>query len=207
MIKNYYLNTKNINFLVPKGTGSNSIKLKKVSNNEEITPEENIDKIYKEINEQLAEELLEVILEKDGYYFEKLVMDVLIKMGYGDFREDAKKVTKKSNDGGIDGIINQDKLGLDKIYVQAKRWESVVGRPELQKFVGALSERQADKGIFITTSDFTKEAKEYIEKVSQNIILINGNMLTKLMIENNVGVQIIYNYEIKRIDNDYFEMI
>ncbi len=182
-------------------------KSEKIENNDEITPEENIDKIYKEINEQLAEELLEVILEKDGYYFERLVMDVLIKMGYGDFREGAKEVTKKSNDGGIDGIINQDKLGLDKIYVQAKRWENVVGRPDLQKFVGALSERQSDKGIFITTSDFTKEAKEFVEKVNQNIILINGKMLTKLMIENNVGVQTSYNYEIKRIDNDYFEMI
>ena len=135
-------------------------------------------------------------------------MDVLIKMGYGNFRNEAKEITKKSNDGGIDGIINQDKLGLDKIYIQAKRWkDGVVGRPELQKFVGALSERQAIKGIFITTSDFTKEAKEYVEKVSQNIILINGNMLSKLMIEYNVGVQINYTYEIKKIDNDYFEMI
>lgn len=175
---------------------------------EDITPEENIDKLYNKINNQLAEDLLEIILEKDGYYFERLVMDVLIKMGYGNFREKAKIVTKKSNDGGIDGIINQDKLGLDKIYVQAKRWaDGIVGRPELQKFVGALSERQANKGIFITTSDFSKDAKEYIEKVSQNIILINGNMLAKLMIENNVGVQVNYTYEIKKIDNDYFEMI
>lgn len=179
-----------------------------ISENEISTPEENIDQIYKKINDQLAEDLLETILEKDGYYFERLVMDVLIKMGYGDFRSDAKEITKKSNDGGIDGIINQDKLGLDKIYVQAKRWkDGVVGRPELQKFVGALSERQAIKGIFITTSDFTKEAKEYVEKVSQNIVLIDGKMLAKIMIEYNVGVQINYMYEIKRIDNDYFEMI
>lgn len=110
---------------------------------EVITPEENIDQIYKKINDQLAEDLLEIILEKDGYYFERLVMDVLIKMGYGNFRNDAKEITKKSNDGGIDGIINQDKLGLYKIYVQAKRWkDGAVGRPELQKFVGALSERK-----------------------------------------------------------------
>lgn len=176
--------------------------------NEIITPEENIDKIYNKINNQLAEELLDVILEKDGYYFERLVVDVFIKMGYGNFRADAKEVTKKSNDGGIDGIINQDKLGLDKIYIQAKRWtDGLVGRPELQKFVGALSERQANKGIFITTSDFTKDAKDYVEKVSQNIVLINGKTLTKLMIENNVGVQINYTYSIKKIDNDYFEMI
>ena len=176
--------------------------------NEIITPEENIDKLYNKINNQLAEELLDVILEKDGYYFERLVVDVLVKMGYGNFRKDAKEVTKKSNDGGIDGIINQDKLGLDKIYIQAKRWTNgLVGRPELQKFVGALSEKQAIKGIFVTTSDFTKDAKEYVEKVSQNIVLINGCMLSKLMIEYNVGVQINYTYEIKKIDNDYFEMI
>lgn len=184
------------------------IKTNELQASEVITPEENIDQIYKKINDQLAEDLLEIILEKDGYYFERLVMDVLIKMGYGNFRNEAKEITKKSNDGGIDGIINQDKLGLDKIYIQAKRWkDGVVGRPELQKFVGALSERQAIKGIFITTSDFTKEAKEYVEKVSQNIILINGNMLSKLMIKYNVGVQINYTYEIKKIDNDYFEMI
>lgn len=176
--------------------------------NEIDTPEDSIDKLYKKINNKLAEELLEIILEKDGYYFERLVLDVLIKMGYGNFRDNAKIVTKKSNDGGIDGIINQDKLGLDKIYVQAKRWtDGIVGRPELQKFVGALSEKQATKGIFITTSDFTKDAKEYVEKVSQNIILINGIMLAKLMIEYNVGVQVNYTYEIKKIDNDYFEMI
>ena len=176
--------------------------------NEIDTPEDSIDKLYQKINNKLAEELLEIILEKDGYYFERLVLDVLIKMGYGNFRDNAKIVTKKSNDGGIDGIINQDKLGLDKIYVQAKRWtDGIVGRPELQKFVGALSERQATKGIFITTSDFTKEAKEYVEKVSQNIILINGTMLARLMIEYNVGVQVNYTYEIKKIDNDYFEMI
>ena len=176
--------------------------------NDSKTPEEVIEETFQKLKSQLAEDLLEVILEKDGYYFERLVMDVLIKMGYGNFRESSKEVTKKSNDGGIDGIINEDKLGLDKIYVQAKRWkDGVVGRPELQKFVGALSERQAIKGIFITTSDFTKEAREYIEKVSQNIVLINGTVLTNLMIEYGVGVQTIYTYAIKKIDNDYFEMI
>ena len=175
---------------------------------ERNTPEEIIDKIYNKINNQLAEDLLEIILENDGYYFERLVIDVLFKMGYGDFREDSKLVTQKSNDGGIDGIISQDKLGLDKIYVQAKRWANgAVGRPELQKFVGALSERQANKGIFITTSNFTKDAREYIEKVSQNIILIDGNLLAKFMIENNVGVQVNYTYEIKKIDRDYFDTI
>ena len=134
-------------------------------------------------------------------------MDVLAKMGYGDPNDNSIIVTKKSGDEGIDGIINQDKLGLDKIYVQAKRWNDNIGRPELQKFVGALSSKKSNKGIFITTSDFTKEAMEYANNLSHTIVLINGKNLTKLMIEYNVGVQTNYSYEIKKIDNDYFEML
>lgn len=175
--------------------------------NDDITPEESIDNIYKKINEQLSDELLEIILDKDPYYFERLVMDVLTKMSYGDPNNNSNIVTKKSGDEGIDGIINQDRLGLDKIYVQAKRWNENVSRPELQKFVGALSAKKSNKGIFITTSDFTKEAKEYASNLSHTIILINGKELTKLMIEYNVGVQVNYSYDIKKIDNDYFEMI
>lgn len=172
----------------------------------EITPEENIDLIYNKIKNQLSDDLLEIILDKDPYYFERLVMDVLTKMGYGDINDNHNIVTKKSGDEGIDGIINQDRLGLDKIYVQAKRWSGVVGRPELQRFVGALSAKKSNKGIFITTSDFTKEAREYVTNLTQTIILINGKDLTKFMIEYNVGVQTNYSYEIKKIDNDYFEM-
>jgi len=174
---------------------------------DDITPEESIDVIYKKINEQLADDLLEIILDKDPYYFERLVMDVLTKMGYGDSNNNSNIVTKKSGDEGIDGIINQDKLGLDKIYVQAKRWNENVSRPELQKFVGALSAKKSNKGIFITTSDFTKEASEYATNLSHTIILINGKDLTRFMIEYNVGVQTNYSYEIKKIDNDYFEML
>lgn len=174
---------------------------------DDITPEESIDVIYKKINEQLADDLLEIILDKDPYYFERLVMDVLTKMGYGDSNNNSNIVTKKSGDEGIDGIINQDKLGLDKIYVQAKRWNENVSRPELQKFVGALSAKKSNKGIFITTSDFTKEAREYATNLSHTIILINGKDLTRFMIEYNVGVQTNYSYEIKKIDNDYFEML
>lgn len=122
--------------------------------NDDITPEESIDKIYKKINEKLADDLLEIILDKDPYYFERLVMDILSKMGYGDSTNNSNIVTKKSGDEGIDRIINQDKLGLDKIYVQAKRWKEGIGRPELQKFIGALSSKKSNKGIFITTSDF-----------------------------------------------------
>lgn len=174
---------------------------------EDITPEESIDNIYKKITDQLSDELLEIVFDKDPYYFERLVMDILTKMGYGDPNNNSNIVTKRSGDEGIDGIINQDRLGLDKIYVQAKRWNENVSRPELQKFVGALSAKKSTKGIFITTSDFTKEAREYASNLSHTIILINGKDLTKLMIEYNVGVQVSYSYDIKKIDNDYFEMI
>jgi len=127
-------------------------------------------------------------------------------MGYG--VEDYNFVTQKSRDGGINGVVNQDSLELEKIYVQAKMWSSGnVGRPELQKFVGALSAKKSNKGIFITTSDFTKEASEYATNLSHTIILINGKDLTRFMIEYNVGVQTNYSYEIKKIDNDYFEML
>lgn len=183
---------------------NNGIEDEKIA---DITPEENIDKIYKKINEQLADELLEIIFDKDPYYFERLVMDLLTKMGYGDLNNNSNIVTKKSCDEGIDGIINQDRLGLDKIYVQAKRWNTNISRPELQKFVGALSAKKSSKGIFITTSDFTKEAREYGKNLSHTIILINGKELTKLMIEYNVGTQVTYSYDIKKIDNDYFEII
>lgn len=185
----------------------NDANVVNVDKTEEITPEENIDRIYKKITEQLADDLLEMIFDKDPYYFERLVMDVLTKMGYGNSDDNSNTVTKKSGDEGIDGIINQDKLGLDKIYIQAKRWKDNVGRPQLQNFVGALSAKKSSKGIFITTSDFTKEAKDYATNLSHTIVLINGKQLAKLMIEYNVGVQINYSYDIKKIDNDYFEMI
>lgn len=185
-------------------------KFEEISNDnqiDDITPEENIYKIYEKINNQLADELLEIIMDKDSYYFENLVMDLFTEMGYGDQKENSNIVTKRTNDGGIDGIINQDKLGLDKIYVQAKRWKSddMVGRTEVQKFVGALSIKDSKKGIFITTSDFTKGAREFV--ASLPIRLINGKELVKLMIEHNVGVQTSYTYEIKKVDNDYFEIV
>lgn len=174
---------------------------------EDVTPEENIDAIYKKINEQLSDDLLEIIKDKDPYCFERLVMDVLTKMGYGDPNTNSNIVTKKSCDEGIDGVINQDRLGLDKIYVQAKRWNENVSRPEIQKFVGALSSKKSSKGIFITTSDFSKEAKEYVRNLQYSIILINGKELARLMIEYNVGVQVNFSYDLKGIDNDYFEII
>lgn len=174
---------------------------------EQETPLEILGKMYQVIREQLAKEILERIMQKPPEFFEKLIIDLLQAMGYGGSLEDAGSVTKKTSDEGIDGIIKEDKLGLDVIYIQAKRWSSdkLVGRPEIQKFVGALAGFGAKKGIFVTSSDFTKEAREYIPKTDTKIVLVNGQMLANLMIEYNVGVSVDIKYEIKKIDNDYFD--
>lgn len=125
-------------------------------------------------------------------------------MGYGGTRQDAGKAVGKSGDGGIDGIIKEDKLGLDTIYIQAKRWENTVGRPEIQKFVGALTGQRAKKGLFITTSDFSKDSLDYVSRIDTKIVLIDGETLAQLMIDHNVGVSTIASYELKKIDSDYF---
>lgn len=174
----------------------------------ESTPEEEIDNSFKQINKKLAGELLEYILNNDPIFFERLVLDLLLKMGYGDFRENAGETTSASNDGGIDGIISQDRLGLDKIAIQAKRYtENVIGRPILQNFAGALLGMGLTKGVFITTSSFTKNAIEYANnQANLTIILIDGDKLADLMIEYNVGTFTSHTYEIKRIDSDYFNI-
>ena len=178
-----------------------------ISNIDTSTPDELIDAAYTNLNRSLAEELLETLSGMNPYKFEQVVIDLLAAMGYGGFREDAARVTQKSNDGGIDGIINEDRLGLDVIYIQAKRYkaESTIGRKEIQSFVGALAGKQATKGVFITTSDFKKTATEYAENVPQKIILINGHRLTELMIELDIGVSTIRTVSLKRIDTDYLE--
>jgi len=171
------------------------------------TPEEQIDGALTELNDTLRAELGDSLKKVDPYRFEQIVIDVLFAMGYGGSREEAAQVTQKSNDGGIDGIINEDRLGLDVIYVQAKRYqaENTIGRKEIQSFVGALAGKQANKGVFITTSDFKKTAKEYAEDVSQKVILINGERLAELMIEYDVGVSPDRVVRLKKIDTDYFE--
>ncbi len=173
--------------------------------NEENTPEEKIESSILEINESLAFELLGKIEESSNSFFEKIVVELLLKMGYGGSRKDAGKAIGKSGDGGIDGIINEDKLGLDKIYIQAKKWgDTHVGRPELQKFAGSLEMHHATKGVFITTSKFTADARDYVKKIQKTIILIDGEELAHLMIEYNLGVSSVALYELKKIDNDYF---
>lgn len=168
------------------------------------TPIEILEDEYKTLNENLANDLIDQIKSCSPSFFENLVVDLLLKMGYGGSRADAGKAIGKTNDNGIDGIIKEDKLGLDVIYIQAKRWENTVGRPEIQKFAGALLGQQAKKGIFITTSDYSRNARGYVSNLDSKVILIDGEELTKLMIEHNVGVSTVNSYEIKRIDSDYF---
>ena len=168
------------------------------------TPEELLEEAHIKLTSSLASELLDNIKSFSPSFFERLVVELLLKMGYGGTRAGAGRAIGQSGDGGIDGIIDEDRLGLDAIYMQAKRWEGIVGRPEIQKFVGALQGQRAHKGVFITTSDFTKEAQEYVKNISNKVVLINGFSLARLMIENNVGVSISATYEVKKIDSDYF---
>ena len=172
----------------------------------EQTPEETLDKVYQRIRKSLASELLDKVVDLSPAFFERLVVELLVKMGYGGSIKDAGKAVGKSGDEGIDGTIKEDKLGLDIIYIQAKRWKpgNVVRRPELQKFVGALAGQGAKKGIFITTSNFTKEALEYTPRNETKIVLIDGEQLAQLMIDYNLGCTIQQVYELKKIDSDYF---
>lgn len=177
-----------------------------IQENTENTPEENLDKFYQRIRKELATELLNKVIELSPTFFERLVVELLVKMGYGGSIKDAGKAIGKSGDEGIDGTIKEDKLGLDIIYIQAKRWKigNVVGRPDIQKFVGALAGQGAKKGIFITTSNFTKDALDYTPKNETKIVLIDGVQLAQLMIDYNLGCNIHQVYELKKIDSDYF---
>jgi len=168
------------------------------------TPEETLESAYAKLRETLVSELLQTISECSPEFFEHLVIDLLVAMGYGGSRREAGKAVGRSGDGGIDGIIKEDRLGLDIIYVQAKRWDATIGRPEIQKFAGALQGQRARKGIFITTSGFSKEALEYAANIESKIILVGGNQLANFMIDHNVGVSRFATYEVKRIDSDYF---
>lgn len=176
------------------------------NNDNTKTPEETLEDAYQNIRKSLAQELRAKIIELSPVFFEKLVVELVVKMGYGGSMKDAGKAIGKSGDEGIDGTIKEDKLGLDIIYIQAKRWQvgNVVGRPEIHKFIGALAGQGAKKGIFITTSNFTKEALEYTPKNETKIVLIDGEQLAQYMIDYNLGVTINQTYEVKRMDSDYF---
>lgn len=168
------------------------------------TPQELLEYGYQKITGDLAQEILSLVKQCSPRFFEKLVVELLLKMGYGGSLKDAGKAVGQSGDGGIDGIIKEDKLGLDVIYIQAKRWENVVGSKEIRNFVGSLVGQKANKGVFITTSGFTKDALDYVKTINHKVILIDGDMLTRLMIENDIGVSKIISYDVKKIDSDYF---
>lgn len=169
------------------------------------TPEEEMEAVYQQLREELASELLDAIKGCSPTFFERLVVDLLVKMGYGGTRKDAGQAIGKSGDGGIDGIIKEDRLGLDIVYIQAKKWDgNVIGRPEIQKFAGALQGQRARKGVFITTSSFTQHARDFVSRIDSKIVLIDGEQLAQLMIDYDMGVSRIASYEIKRVDSDYF---
>jgi restriction system protein len=174
---------------------------------DELTPEETFLQSYEEIKRNVCDDLLDRVISNSPDFFEHLVIDLMLKMGYGSDQTKAGIKLGRSGDEGIDGIINQDKLGLDIIYIQAKRWKrgNNVGRPALMEFDGALSMKKASKGVFITTSDFTLEAKNYIQKIEKKMILISGTQLVDYMFEYGVGVTKGKSYELKKIDSDYFE--
>jgi len=172
--------------------------------NSKITPEEQIEEAYENLKENLTSEIILQLKESSPSFFEKVVVEVLVKMGYGGSRKDAGEAIGKSGDEGIDGIIKEDRLGLDIIYIQAKKWENTVTRPEIQKFSGALQGKRAKKGIFITTSKFSQGCREYVVAIDNKIILIDGQFLAQLMIDFNVGVSTEAIYELKRVDSDYF---
>ncbi len=172
----------------------------------EMTPTEQMDVAFKSINDDLAADLLQRVLDMSPNFFEKLVLDLLLNMGFGSRNKEMAIVTPTSHDNGVDGIIPEDALGLDKIYIQAKRYtDNPVSKPEIHKFIGALDEQKASKGVFITTSKFTAGAKETAEKASKKIVLIDGKTLADYMIEYNVGVSEKKVYEVKKLDSDYFE--
>ena len=175
------------------------------SSQAKTTPEEAIELAHQGLREQLAQELLARILSCSPTFFEQLVVELLVKMGYGGSRRDAGERIGQTGDGGIDGIIKEDRLGLDTIFIQAKRWQGSVGRPEIQKFVGALQGLRAKKGVFITTSSYTPDATDYASRIDTKVVLIDGKHLAGLMIDFDVGVAAAASYVVKRLDSDYFE--
>ena len=168
-------------------------------------PVEDIERAFSEYQDMLVEELMKNIHTIAPAFFERLVVLLLVKMGYGGGLKRAAAVVGASGDEGIDGIINEDKLGLDVIYIQAKQWSNPVGRPEVQKFVGALHGKRAKKGVFMTTSSFTREAQEYVQHLDPKVVLVDGESLARLMIDHNVGVTVKSVYELKSVDRDFFE--
>ncbi|MBN1472841.1 MAG: restriction endonuclease [Syntrophaceae bacterium] len=191
-----------------KGTrgGDPVVESKRNSDVSMATPSEALESAYENLRAELIDELLNKLKKISPAFFERVVVELLVKMGYGGSRADAGKAIGKSGDGGIDGIIKEDRLGLDVVYIQAKRWDNnPVGRPDVMQFAGALQAQKANKGIFITTSRFTDDARSYVSQIGSKIVLIDGEQLTNYMIEHDVGVSTVSLYPVKKIDSDYFE--
>jgi restriction system protein len=169
------------------------------------TPEELLEKSHGVLKQNVTQELLDRVKAAPPAFFESLVVELLVRMGYGGSREDAGKTVGRSGDGGIDGVINEDRLGLDVVYIQAKRWEGTVGRPVVQAFAGSLEGVRARKGVLITTSGFSEDARQYVSQIEKRIVLVDGEQLASLMLEHNLGVSPVASYEVKRIDSDFFE--
>lgn len=196
-----------INYVKPSAENVNKeiIKHEDEIERSNSTPEEILENEYQKIRRNLAGDLLRKVKNSSPSFFERLVVELLVKMGYGGSLKDAGSATRLTNDEGIDGIIKEDKLGLDVIYIQAKRWDSqTIGRPEIQSFVGALDGQRANKGIFITTSRFSDTSLEYVKTITKKVILIDGQQLADYMIDYDLGVSSFVNYELKKVDNDYF---
>jgi restriction system protein len=169
------------------------------------TPEEALEQAYQSIRAELISALLERVKQGTSAFFERLVVELLLKMGYGRSRAEAGRAIGRSGDEGIDGIISEDRLGLDTIYLQAKKWDGTVGRPEIQKFVGALHGKRARKGVFLTTGSFSAEAVDYVSRIDPRVVLIDGQQLAEYMLDLGLGVTPRATYELKRIDSDYFD--
>lgn len=189
-----------VEFRFPSQEVEKQKEIKKVGE----TPEEVLEASYQDLRRALADELIEHVKSCSPRFFERVVVNLLLAMGYGGSRQDAGEAIGKTGDGGIDGIINEDKLGLDVVYVQAKRWEGAVGRPDVQKFAGSLEGQRARKGVLITTSQFSPKAKDYVDRIEKKIVLIDGEKLAQLMIDHGIGVTEVASFTMKKIDLDYF---
>lgn len=191
-------------FHTHKPQESSGLSSKDDNEGEEVTPDEQLEAAYHSLRESLADELLAQVQAGSPSFFEQVVVDLMLSMGYGGSRQGAGQATQATNDDGIDGFINEDKLGLDVIYLQAKRWSQTVHRPEIDKFIGALTRQRARKGVFITTSDFSAGARDAASGLDMRVVLIDGRELAQLMIEHNLGVSTRNVYQVKQIDTDYF---
>ncbi|MGF0335061.1 restriction system protein [Pseudomonas sp. NFACC19-2] len=185
----------------PSSTDSETLP---ADTSEEITPDEQLSQAHQALMQSLADELLAQVRAATPTFFEQLVVDLMIAMGYGGSRKEAGRATQQTNDDGIDGIIKEDKLGLDVIYLQAKRWSNTVHRPEIDKFIGVLTRQRARKGVFITTSDFSSGARDAAMGLDIKVVLIDGVALARMMVEHNLGCSVKQVYEVKQLDSDYF---